>query len=45
VISNSWRGLEKHILMPAGARVETHEGPWDFAAAIIGTSTLRKGVV
>jgi hypothetical protein len=42
---NSLRGLEKHVLIPAGTRAETHEGPWDFVAAFIGTSTQRKGVV
>jgi hypothetical protein len=44
-MNNSWRGLEKHVLIPAGTKTETHEGPWGFVAAIIGTSTKRKGVV
>jgi len=38
-------GLEKHVLFPAGAKAAAHEGPWGFVAAIIGTSTQRKGVV
>jgi hypothetical protein len=44
-MNNSLRGLEKRVLVFAGTRGETHGGPWDFAAAIIGTSTQRKGVV
>jgi len=44
-MNNSFRGLEKYGLIPAGTRAGTHEGPWGFVAAIIGTSTQRKGVV
>jgi len=44
-MNNSLRGLEKHVLIPAGTRAKTHEGQWGFVAAIIGTSTQRKGVV
>jgi len=44
-MNNSFRGLEKCGLIHAGTRAKTHEGPWDFVAAIIGTSTQRKGVV
>jgi|OpeIllAssembly_1097287.scaffolds.fasta_scaffold13408_3 hypothetical protein len=44
-MNNSLRGLEKHVLIFAGTRGKTHEGPWGFVAAIIGTSTQRKGVV
>jgi hypothetical protein len=44
-MNNSFRGLEKYGFIPAGTRAKTHEGPWGFVAAIIGTSTHRKGVV
>jgi hypothetical protein len=44
-MNNSLRGLGKYVLSTAGTRAKTHEGPWGFVAAIIGTSTQRKGVV
>jgi len=44
-MNNSFRGLEKYGFIPAGTRAKTHEGPWGFVTAIIGTSTQRKGVV
>jgi hypothetical protein len=37
-MNTSWKGLVEHILIPAGTKAKTHEGPWGFAAAIIGTS-------
>jgi hypothetical protein len=44
-MNTSLKGLEKHVLINAGTRAKTHEGPWGFVAATVGTPTQRKGVV